>query len=61
VEQALAGPPVNTETGLRTSGDRNDPYAVFRRMLTRGSPPTGIEELIAESKALAFSDESGSR
>lgn len=43
---------VNTQTGLRKSGDRNDPYAVFRRMLTRGSPPTNIEELIAECRAL---------
>ncbi len=47
---------VNSEGGLWKSGDRNDPYAVFRRMLTRGSPPTVIEELIAESKRLQLPD-----
>jgi toxin YhaV len=40
------------ETGLRKSGDRNDPYAVFRRMLDRGSPPTDFDELLRQSAGL---------
>ena len=43
---------VNTETGLRKSGDRNDLYSVFRRMLDRGSPPNGFDELLRESRGL---------
>ncbi len=43
---------VNTETGLRKSGDRNDPYNVFRRMLDRGSPPNDFDELLRESRGL---------
>ncbi len=43
---------VNTESGLRKSGDRNDPYNVFRRMLDRGAPPSDFDELLRESGAL---------
>jgi toxin YhaV len=43
---------VNTESGLRKSGDRNDPYAVFRRMLDRGAPPNNFDELLKESGGL---------
>jgi toxin YhaV len=43
---------INTETGLRKSGDKNDPYAVFRRMLDRGSPPTDFDQLVRESTPL---------
>lgn len=48
---------VNSESGLRKSGDRNDPYAVFLRMLARGQPPDDIEQLLAERKPLQFPDE----
>ena len=43
---------VNTDSGLRKAGDRNDPYAVFRRMLDRGSPPHDFDDLVHESRAL---------
>lgn len=43
---------MNTETGLRKSGDRNDPYSVFRKMLLRGTPPTDFDALLRESAAL---------
>lgn len=43
---------VNTESGLRKSGDRNDPYNVFRRMLERGSPPNDFGALVQECAAL---------
>jgi toxin YhaV len=45
-ERAIVYAWVNTASGLRKSGDRNDPYAVFRRMLDRGSPPTDFAELL---------------
>lgn len=34
---------VNSDGGLRKEGDRNDPYAVFRRMLERGKPPASFD------------------
>lgn len=43
---------MNTETGLRKSGDKNDPYNVFRKMLDRGTPPTDFDALLRESRAL---------
>jgi toxin YhaV len=43
---------VNTESGLRKSGDKNDPYSVFRKMLDRGSPPGDFDALLRESSAL---------
>lgn len=45
---------VNTDSGLRKAGDKNDPYAVFRRMLERGSPPNDFDDLVRESRALTF-------
>lgn len=51
---------VNVEGGLRKAGDRNDPYNVFRRMLERGAPPTSIDDLIRESRALVLPPESDS-
>ncbi|MGQ0814818.1 MAG: type II toxin-antitoxin system YhaV family toxin [Gemmatimonadota bacterium] len=43
---------VNVEGRLRKAGDKNDPYAVFRRMLERGTPPTSFRELLSESDNL---------
>lgn len=37
---------VNDENSLRTYGSRTDAYAVFERMLDRGNPPDGWEELL---------------
>ena len=45
---------VNTDSGLRKAGDKNDPYAVFRRMLERGSPPIDFDHLVRESQALSL-------
>lgn len=52
VERAIVYAWVNTEWGLRKSGDKNDPYSVFRRMLDRGSPPNNFEELLRESAGM---------
>jgi toxin YhaV len=52
VRKAIVYAWVNTESGLRKSGDRNDPYAVFRRMLDRGVPPNDFNELLKESGGL---------
>lgn len=41
---------VNDENTLRSSGSKNDPYAVFQRMLQRGHPPDDWAALMAESK-----------
>ncbi len=43
---------VNDEDTLRARGSRNDPYAVFERMLERGRPPGGWDQLLEESEAL---------
>ena len=51
-ERAIVYAWVNTETGLRKSGDRTDPHAVFRRMLDRGSPPNDFDELLHQSAAM---------
>ena len=40
---------LNDERTLRSSGNRTDPYAVFARMLARGSPPDDWTSLIAAS------------
>lgn len=42
---------VNDEQTLRSAGSRSDPYAVFEKMLGRGSPPDAWEALMAASKA----------
>lgn len=41
---------VNDAQTLRLSGSRSDPYAVFERMLGRGSPPDGWNDLMKASK-----------
>jgi len=38
---------VNDETTLRSRGGRNDPYAVFKGMLDRGTPPDAWKSLAA--------------
>lgn len=41
---------VNDENTLRASGSKNDPYAVFQRMLTRGYPPDKWADLLSASR-----------
>ncbi len=41
---------VNDENTLRSSGSKNDPYAVFQRMLERGHPPDDWAALMAACK-----------
>lgn len=36
---------LNDESTLRKAGGRNDPYAVFQRMLERGAPPSDWDAL----------------
>jgi toxin YhaV len=43
-------PWVNDENTLRSSGSKNDPYAVFQQMLERGRPPDDWAALMAASK-----------
>lgn len=40
---------VNDENTLRASGSKNDPYAVFKKMLGRGNPPDDWDALQGES------------
>ena len=40
---------VNDAQTLRAKGGKNDPYAVFQRMLQRGNPPDSWNELVAAS------------
>jgi toxin YhaV len=40
---------INDEQTLRSAGSKSDPYAVFERMLARGSPPDDWAELVAAS------------
>lgn len=42
---------VNDENTLRSTGSKNDPYKVFKRMLERGQPPDDWAALIATSRA----------
>jgi toxin YhaV len=44
---------VNDERTLRQSGGRNDPYAVFRQMLSAGNPPDDWDSLVKQSIAAA--------
>ena len=37
---------VNDQETLRATGSRNDPYAVFSRMLERGNPPDDRDDLV---------------
>ena len=39
----------NDEKTLRTAGSKNDPYTVFRKMLSRGKPPDDWNKLQRES------------
>jgi toxin YhaV len=43
---------VNDEDTLRARGGRNDPYAVFSRMLEGGQPPGDWDQLLKESAPL---------
>ena len=43
---------VNDENSLRSRRSRSDSYAVFERMLRKGNPPSGWEELLEQSNAL---------
>ena len=40
---------VNDEKTLRTAGSKNDPYTVFKKMLSRGNPPDDWNQLQSES------------
>ncbi|SOD89438.1 type II toxin-antitoxin system YhaV family toxin [Caenispirillum bisanense] len=40
---------VNDDDGQRAAGSRNDPYAVFRHMLSSGRPPDDWETLLTEA------------
>ena len=42
---------VNDEQTLRSAGSKNDPYAVFEKMLQRGHPPDDWDALAAESRS----------
>lgn len=39
----------NDENTLRKEGDKNDPYAIFFRGLTRGEPPDAFDALMKQS------------
>ena len=41
----------NDEDTLRKAGSKTDVYEVFKRMLSRGQVPSGIQELLAQSAA----------
>lgn len=41
---------INDEQTLRSSGSKSDPYAVFEKMLGRGNPPDGWDDLVKASK-----------
>lgn len=40
---------VNDENTLRAAGSKNDPYTVFRKMLSRGNPPNDWDALVRQS------------
>ena len=42
---------INDEHTLRAAGGKNDPYAVFKRMLMRGNPPDNWNALQSASHA----------
>ncbi len=42
---------VNDENTLRSSGSKNDPYAVFKRMLDKGHPPDDWATLVSASRS----------
>ena len=41
---------VNNDQTLRTHGAKDDAYAVFRRMLEAGNPPTTWDDLVAAAR-----------
>ena len=41
---------LNDEDTLRKAGSKSDVYEAFRRMLSRGEVPDGIEALLRESR-----------
>ena len=41
---------VNDEKTLRAAGSKNDPYAVFQKMLSRGNPPDDWDALLKQSR-----------
>lgn len=43
---------VNDAESLRTYGSKNDAYAVFKKMLDSGYPPSTFEELVAQAREL---------
>lgn len=45
---------VNDEKTLRAAGSKNDPYAVFKKMLDRGNPPDTWDQLQSESSPLGL-------
>lgn len=47
---------LNDEKGLRKEGDKNDPYALFERMLKAGNPPSSFEDLVKDSVTLDLMD-----
>lgn len=40
---------VNDDKTLRTAGSKNDPYQVFKKMLTHANPPDDWQALLAQS------------
>ena len=42
---------VNDDSTLRARGNRNDAYAVFKKMLNRGNPPDDFDSLLKEAQA----------
>ncbi len=43
---------VNDDDTLRARGSRSDPYAVFKRMINAGDPPSDWGDLMKQSEAL---------
>lgn len=41
---------INDAQTLRSAGDKSDPYAVFQKMLARGTPPADWGSLVSASK-----------
>lgn len=37
---------MNDEKGKRKAGDKNDPYAIFQKMLDSGNPPDSMDDLL---------------
>ena len=50
---------LNDESTLRKAGSRTDPYAVFHRMLERGTPPSDWDALVADCERIARESSAG--